>query len=52
MYGPKMFEFFYFLTFFVGSGCRILGTKWLLAQVIRDSVISVILAGVCVTSRK
>jgi len=41
-----------FLTFFIGSECRILGTKWLPAQVIRDSVISVILAAVSVTSRK
>jgi hypothetical protein len=48
----KCLTFSTFLTFSVGSGCRILGTKWLPARVIRDSVISVILAGVCVTSRK
>jgi hypothetical protein len=41
-----------FFTFFVGSECRILGTKWLPGQVIRDNVISVILAAVSVTSRK
>jgi len=41
-----------FLTFFVGNECRILGTKWLPAQVIRDSVTSVILAAVSVTLRK
>jgi len=40
------------VTFFVGSECRILSTKWLLAQVIRDGVMSVILAAVSVTSRK
>jgi hypothetical protein len=48
----KCLNFSTILTLFVGSGCRILGTKWLLARVIRDSVISVILAGVSVTSRK
>jgi len=48
----KCLTFSTFLTFFVGKECRILGTKWLPAQVIRDSVISVILAGVSVTSRK
>ena len=47
----KCSTFFTLLTT-VGSGCRILGTKWLPAWVIRDSVISVILAGVSVTSRK
>jgi hypothetical protein len=41
-----------FLTFFVGSECRILGTTWLSAQRhVRHSVISVILVGVSVTSR-
>jgi len=29
MYGPKMFDLFYFLTFFLGSEYQILGTKWL-----------------------
>jgi len=48
----KCLTFSTFLTFFVGSECRILGMKWLPAQVIRDSVISVILAAVSVTSRK
>jgi hypothetical protein len=52
MYGPKMFTFSTFLTFFVRSTGRILDTKWLPAQVIRDSVISVILAAVSVTPRK
>jgi hypothetical protein len=52
MYGPKMFTVSTFLTFFVGSEGRILDTKGLPAQIIRDSVISVILAGVSVTSRK
>jgi len=48
----KCLTFSTFLTFSVGSECRILGTKWLLARVICDSVISVILAAVSVTSRK
>jgi hypothetical protein len=48
----KCLTFSTFLTFFVGSECRILGTKWLPARLIRDSVISMILAGVSVTSRK
>jgi hypothetical protein len=48
----KCLTFSTFLTFFVGSGCRILSTKWLPARVIHDSVISVILAGVSVMSRK
>jgi len=48
----KCLTFSTFSTFFVGSECRILGTKWLPAQVIRDSVISVILAGVTVTSQE
>ena len=48
----KYLTFSNFLTFFFGSGCRILGTKWLPARVIRDNVISAILAGVSVTSRK
>jgi hypothetical protein len=52
MYGPKMCEVSTFITFFVGNECRILGTKWLPAQFIRDNFISVILAGVGVTSRK
>ena len=47
----KCLTFSTFLTF-VGSWCRILGTKWLQARVIRDNVISVILAGVSATSRK
>jgi hypothetical protein len=47
-----MFEFSNFSNFFIDRECRILGTKWLPAQVIHDSVISVILAGVGVTSRK
>ena len=48
----KCLTFSTFLTFFVGSECWILGTKWLPAQFIRDSVISVILAAVSVSSRK
>jgi hypothetical protein len=52
MYGQKMFDLSTFLTFLVGSECQILGMKWLPAQVIRDSVISVICAAVSVTSRK
>jgi hypothetical protein len=40
------------LTFFIVSECQMLGTKWLPAQVIRDSVISMILAAVSVTSWK
>jgi hypothetical protein len=47
-----MFDLFYFLNFFFGSGYRMIGTKWLPARVIRDSVISVILVGVNVTSPK
>jgi hypothetical protein len=52
MCGQKCLTFSTFLTFFVGSECWILGTKWLPMQVIHDSVISVILAGVTVTSQK
>jgi len=48
----KCLTFSTFLNFFVGSESRILGTKWLPAQVIHDSVISVNLAAVSVTSRK
>jgi len=47
-----MFDLSTFLTVFIGGECRILGTKCLPARVIRDRVISVILAGVSVTSRK
>jgi hypothetical protein len=50
MYGPKMADLSIVLTF-VRSECRILGTKWLLAQFIRDSVIFMILAVVSM-SRK
>jgi hypothetical protein len=42
----KCLIFSTFLAAAVGSEYRILGTKWLQARVIRDSVISVILAGV------
>jgi len=42
----KCLTFSTFLAVFVASEYRILGTKWLAARVIRDSVISVILAGV------
>jgi len=42
----KCLTFSTFLTFLVGSECQMLGTKGLLAQVIHNSVISVILAGV------
>jgi hypothetical protein len=52
MHDPKMFDLFFFITFFVWRGCRILGRKWLPARFIRDSVIFVILAGGSVTSRK
>jgi len=48
----KYLTFSIFFTIFVGSECRILSTKWLPAQGIRDSVISAILAAVSVTSRK
>jgi hypothetical protein len=48
----KCLIFSNFFTFLVGIECQIFGTKWLPAQVIRDSVISVILSAVSVTSRK
>jgi len=48
----KCLTFSTFLTFFFGNECRILDTKWVPAQVILGSVISVILAAVVVTSRK
>jgi len=49
---PQYLTFSTFMTFSVESEWRIPGTKWLPAQVIRESVISVILVAVCVTSRK
>jgi hypothetical protein len=52
MYGLKMFDLFCLFDLFVGSECRIFSTKWLLAQVIRDSFMSVILAAVSVMSWK
>jgi hypothetical protein len=52
VWSEKCLTFSTFLTFFAGNECQMLGTKWPPAQVIRDSVISVILAGVIVTSRK
>ena len=52
MYGLTFFYFSTFSTFFVASGCRLQDRRWLPVQVIRDGVISVILTGLCATSRK
>jgi len=41
-----------FFIFFVASECRFHDRRWLPAQVTRDRVISMILAGACATSRK
>jgi len=53
MYGPKMFDFFYLFDLYLRE--RVPNPRHETAagaRVIRDSVISVILAGASVTSRK